>query len=227
MAQESPEALLMASDQSRGGVEEGLNWNSEIKTEDNGEITVRKFTVKAKGADALVDATEPLRTKGEVYVFNDKNMWFIKPGLRKPVSISPKAKLTGLASNGDIASTWYARDYSGVIEKTENLNGQPHYVMLLKAKSDGTTYDQIRYWIDQKTKLASKADFLSLQGQVLKTASFKYKNSIKVKGKTIPFISQMFIQDGNRKDYKSLITYSSLKLRKYQTGEFNVNNIRK
>lgn len=225
-AQISPEELLKESDKARGGVEDGLSWTSELKTRENGETTVRKFIVKTKGVDALVEATEPLRTKGEIYVFNDRNMWFVKPDLKKPVSISPKAKLTGLASNGDIASTWYARDYTATLEKKENIKGQPHYVLFLKAKNSATTYDQIRYWINEKTKLATQADFLSLQGEVLKTAKFRYENKIVVGGKQIPFVSEMYIQDKSREDYKSILKYTNLKISKYKTGEFNINNIR-
>jgi len=226
LAQVSPEVLLKESDKSRGGIEDGLSWVSELKTRENGQTTVRKFLVKSKGTDAIVEATEPLRTKGEIYVFNDRNMWLVKPDLKKPVSISPKAKLTGLASNGDIASTWYSRDYTAVLEKKENIKNESHYVLLLKAKTNTTTYDQIRYWINEKTQLATKADFLSLQGDVLKTAIFRYENKIKLGGKSIPFVSEMYIEDKSREDYKSILKYIDLKSSQYKTGEFNINNIR-
>lgn len=222
----SAEALLKASDRSRGGVTEGLNWLAEISTSEDGDVSVRKFEIKAKESDSIAEALFPLRTKGEIYVFNDRNMWFIKPGLKKPVSISPRAKLTGLASNGDIATTWYARDYDGTIEKSEKLNGRDHYVLMLKAKNSSTTYDKIRYWIDAETQLASQAHFLTLDGQPLKFATFKYKNNLKVKGNTFPFVSAMEISDAQRKDYTSTIRYGKIKLVRFKTGEFNISNIR-
>lgn len=226
-ADDSAIEILKATDKARGGVESGLAWKSQVTTFEDGEKNLREFTIKAKGVDALVTAEAPLRTKGEIYVFNDRNMWFFKPSLKKPVSISSRAKLSGLASNGDIASTWYARDYEPKIEKTEELSGEKHWVLFLKAKNSSTTYDQIRYWVSQKTRLASKADFLTLQGQILKSATFKYGNKLKVEGKVIPFISEMQIQDAKRKDFKSLIKYISLKTESFKTGEFNINNVRK
>jgi hypothetical protein len=220
-------SLLKSSDRSRGGVEEGLTWNSTLTTIEDSDQSLREFTVKAKDVDALVEATAPLRTKGEIYVFNDRNMWFVKSGLKKPVSISSRAKLNGLASNGDIASTWYARDYQPKIEKEEDLNGEKHYVLFLKAKTTNSTYDQIRYWVNAKTQLASKADYLTLQGQVLKTATFEYKNSLTIGGKSYPFVSKMEIVDGKRQSFKSVIQYANLKSAKFRTGEFNINNVRK
>ena len=35
------------------------------------------------------EVTSPARQKGEIIMFNDRILWFYKPGLRKPVSISP------------------------------------------------------------------------------------------------------------------------------------------
>ena len=59
-------------------------------------------------------------------LFNDRTIWFIKPGLRKPVSISARQRLVGDAANGDIATTNYARDYDGAtLATTRSAEGQP------------------------------------------------------------------------------------------------------
>src|SRR4051812_14512839 len=97
----NPKDLLQASDRARGGLDAGgVTWESEIETVEDGDTSSRKFTIKALGDDALVVATEPARNKGELFLFNDRTMWFYRPGLRKPVAISPRQKLTGQAANG-------------------------------------------------------------------------------------------------------------------------------
>ena len=58
-------------------------------------------------------------------LFNDRIIWFVKPGLRRPVSISARQRLSGDAANGDIASTNYARDYEGTLAGEEAVNGEP------------------------------------------------------------------------------------------------------
>ena len=114
-------ALLKASDQNRGGMAEGVSWNIKIESSEDGDTTVREFSVKAKDRDAHVEATSPARNKGEVFIFNDRNMWFFKPSLKKPVAISARQKLSGQAANGDIASTNYARDYTPTLGKDRSF----------------------------------------------------------------------------------------------------------
>ncbi len=217
--------LLKASDEGRGSVQDGIQWKIKIQTTEDEESTSREFFVKAKDHDAYVEATAPARNKGEIYIFNDRNMWFFKPSLKKPVSISARQKLTGQAANGDIASTHYARDYTPTIEKTDTINGEKVHVLLLKAKSNNLTYDQIRYYISDKTHLAVKADFLNLQGQAFKIGVMEYKNTLKTKGRTIPFISQLLITDAKFSKNKSSINYESPKLESVSDSLFNVNNL--
>ncbi len=219
--------LLKASDRARGSLESGLTWDSEVTTIEDGETSVRKFKVKAKGVNANVVALEPARNKGEIYLFNDRTMWFFKPDLKKPVAISSRQKLTGQAANGDIASTHYARDYTPTIEKTETINGEKVYVLMLKAKANNLTYDQIRYWISDKTKRAIKAEFLTLQGVPLKRATLEYNNKVTVNGQTIDFVSKMEIVNAKIENDKSILRYINPKMEEHKESIFNVNNLKR
>ena len=108
-----------------------------VDAKDEGTTTSRTFLVKARGLDALVEALAPARYKGEIMLFNDRSIWFVKPGLRKPVSISPRQRLTGDAANGDIATTNYARDYEGTITGESTVDGDPvSYTHLTLPTSD-------------------------------------------------------------------------------------------
>lgn len=219
--------LLKASDRARGSLEKGLTWESEVTTSEDGETSTRKFKVRAKGVNANVEALEPARNKGEVYLFNDRTMWFFKPSLKKPVAISARQKLTGQAANGDIASTHYARDYTPTLEKTEIIDGEKVHVLMLKAKANNLTYDQIRYWISEKTKRAIKAEFLTLQGKPFKRATLEYNNKVQVDGQTIDFVSKMEIVDATFEQNKSVLKYMNPRLEDHKESIFNVNNLKR
>lgn len=217
--------LLADSDTARGGLKDGLEWVGTIETTENGESHTREFKIRAQGHDAYVEALSPAKNKGEVFLFNDRQMWFYKPSLKKPVAISARQKLSGQAANGDIASTHYARDYTAVLEKTEDLKGVKHHVLLLKAKSKNMTYDQIRYWINDKTKLATQAEFLTLQGQPFKRGFLEYANTLQVGGKSIPFVSQLTIIDAKFENNRSVIRYAKPRITQHPASLFNYNSM--
>lgn len=218
-------SLLRASDRGRGGLQEGIEWIANIETTENGEVSNREYSIRAKGHDAFVEALKPAKNRGEVYLFNDRQMWFFKPSLKKPLSISSRQKLTGQAAYGDIASTHYARDYSATLEKTEDIKGVKHYVLFLKAKAKNLTYDQIRYWISEKSKLATKVEFLTLQGKPFKIGTLEYNNQLYVGGKNIAFVSQLTIVDAKFMHNKSVLKYSKPKIKEHSNAIFNKNNM--
>lgn len=218
-------SLLQASDRGRGGLQEGIEWVANIETIENGDTSNREYLIKAKGHDAFVEALKPAKNKGEVYLFNDRQMWFFKPSLKKPLAISSRQKLSGQAAYGDIASTHYGRDYTPTLEKTEDIGGVKHYVLLLKANAKNLTYDQIRYWISDKTKLATRAEFLTLQGKPFKIGLLEYNNVLNINGKTIAFVSQLTITDAKFPQNKSILKYSKPRVKDHNDAIFNKNNL--
>lgn len=219
------EKLLQLSDRARGSVQNGVTWDAKLISVEEGETSERKFTVKVKGDNALVEITEPARNMGEKFLFNDLVMWFHKPSLRKPVSVSARQRNSGQAANGDIANTKYARDYTGKVMGHEKIDGEEAWIVMLDAKSKDVTYDKIKYWISAKTGLGVKAEFMTLQGKPFKRAVFKYTNVITSGGKKLPFISEMVITDAEYPENKSTMIYYTPKETDLSEGIFNVNNL--
>ena len=217
--------LLKDSDRARGAVGEGISWEIDVQTFEDGTTNQVHYQVKVKGVDALAEALQPARNKGETMLFNDRNLWFFKPGLKKPVAISARQKLMGQAANGDIASTNYNRDYDGKISGEETVNGEACYKLDLKAKAKNVTYDGIRYWITKKDHLGWKAEFLTVSGEMFKSALFKYGNKLKIDGKELPFVSQMDINDALKPGSHTLIQYSQPHAEAHPESLFNINNL--
>ena len=219
-------ALLRDSDRARGGLENGITWSLAIESTEDGETTRRAMDVRARSPDALCETLAPARHKGEVYLFNDRAIWFMKPGLRRPIAISPRQRLQGEASNGDVTATNYVRDYQGTVVGEDTVDGQPTWVVELVAKAADVTYDRIRYWILKKEHLGVKAEFLTVAGEVFKTATLKYGNQVKLPGgKEIAFVSVMTIKDAMGAGGATVLTYTDPHADTHAPSMFNVNNL--
>lgn len=217
--------LLEDADRARGGLAAGITWNVTLTTTEDGRTSARTFLVKARGNDALAEALSPPRYKGEIMLFNDRTIWFHKPGLRKPVSISARQRLSGDAANGDIASTNYARDYEGTIVGEEDVDGEPTYRLELKARARNVTYDRIRYWISKARHLGVKAEFLTVGGDVFKTATFLYGNCLKADGREFDFVSRMTIRDATGAGTTTVLEFGAPKSETHAASLFNINNV--
>jgi hypothetical protein len=217
--------ILKDSDRARGGLAKGVQWEAELQSTEDGDTSSRSFIVRTRGDDALVEIQTPARNKGEKFLFLDRNMWFSKPSLKKPVSISARSRMSGQAANGDIASTRFSRDYTPKVLRKEIIDGQPTVVLDLKSKDEKTTYDRITYWITEKDHLGIKAEFLNLQGAVLKRAKIEYENKISVGGQSVPFVSKVTIEDAFNGNNKSILSYKQPRSVSLPENIFDVNTL--
>jgi Outer membrane lipoprotein-sorting protein len=220
--------ILEKTDAPRGATATGVTWKSFVQSEENGKRQEKKYLVRVKGVNALAECLEPARCLGESILFSDLSLWYFKQGLKKPIPISGKQKLSGQAANGDIAATNYARDYDGekVSEETistDFLKSQKCLLLKLTAKNKSVTYDKIKYWVceDNNFMFAAKAEFQTAEGVTLKFAEFEYKNTLANVGK---FVSVMRIRDALTTTHKTDINYSEPVLEKHSNSIFNSNN---
>lgn len=218
----TPKDILARADQARGNAE-GVQWRIDIEAIENGRGQSQTLHIKVRSFHALAETIEPPRARGRKLLMLDRNMWFVQPGLRKPVPISPRQRLVGGAANGDIAATDYAGLYEVVQMSDTVLDGEPCYRFELKAHDNKATYDRITYWISKARLVGIRAEFFTVSGTLLKTATFAYDNRIQGQGGPQPFISQMIITDAVLKDNVTTMTYSQAKLEKISDATFNLN----
>jgi len=215
--------ILQHADRARGNLE-GIIWNISITTNEEGKAETRGLLVKVKGDNTLARYTSPPAYNDRMVLMVDRNMWFIRSGLKKPVSISPRQKLMGDAANGDIASTNYAADYAGVLTGEEPVRGEACYVLDLKAAGKNVTYDRIRYWVAKERLVGVKAEFFTLSGKLFKTAEFRYDNRVRIRdNEEIPFVSELVIRDAIQQDKVTTLTYSHIKFQQIPDSTFNLN----
>ena len=216
------QAIIAKADRARGNID-GIIWTAKIRSTENGRHQERELRIKNRGENTLAVFVAPAKVRDEMLLMLDRNMWFIKPGLRKPVPISSRQKLMGGAANGDIASTNYARDYRAVLAGEEAVGGEMCFVLDLTAVNPKATYDRIHYWISQSRALGLKAEFYTVSGKLLKTATFKYKNQVETDGASHPFMSQMTITDALIKDNVTVMAYRDVLSQAIPDAAFNLN----
>lgn len=213
--------ILAASDRARGGGLPGIEWTIVMKTVETDFEEVRKMHLAALEDSSLATTMWPPRMSGSKLLQVGRNMWYAKPALRKPISISSRQKLSGPAANGDIASTNYALDYDPVLVGEETVDGEPAYVLDLTAKNKWVTYDKIRYWVSKSRLVALKAEFYTVSGKLFKTATFKNDNEIVYQGEHIPFVSKMVIEDSIRDGYYAVLEYSDVQAKRVSPAQFH------
>lgn len=216
------QSILKASDQARGGGLPGIEWEIRLQSRDGERLDEpQRLLIKAVDDSSVAETLEPARFKGSKLLQVGRSMWLTRPGLSKPIPISPRQRMSGQASNGDIAATNYAGDYDAQLEGSGSLDGEPCHLLELTARHKRTTYDRIRYWVSVKRGVGLKAEFYSVSGKLLKTARFEYGNSIEYAGKRIPFVSRMVIRDALI-DAETSMEYGTVQVKKIPAAEFDL-----
>lgn len=219
------QSILKNADQARGGGLPGIEWEITLASRDGDRVDEpQRLLVKAVEDSSVAETLTPPRFAGSKLLQVDRNMWLTRPGLSKPIPISPRQRMSGQASNGDIAATNYAGNYDATLAGSETVGDESCYRLDLAARHKRTTYDRIRYWVSEKRGVAVKAEFLSLSGKLLKTASFAYDNFIDFEGKHIPFVSSMTIRDALI-DAETTMTFGTVKVATIPAAAFDLGQL--
>jgi outer membrane lipoprotein-sorting protein len=198
--------LLKRSDSFRNG------WPSyvlrvKISNYENGKPDEESlYEVSQKGTEkTYVEFLSP-RDKGRHLLMLGDDMWVYLPDTSRPVRITPLERLSGDASNGDVARTNFAVDYTPVYLRTEKLGAESCYVLELTAKRKGSTYQRILYWLRTEDARPVRAEFYLTSGKHIKSASFD--EYITVDGK--PLLRRMTLYDEIRHNSHSVMVYSDI-----------------
>ena len=219
-----PYELLKTSDQARGN-RDGISWTVTITATERGKTNLRQLKVRSRGFDAVAETLKPARRRGQLLITLKGNMWFYRPGLSKPVPISKRQKLLGLATNGDIASTNYAENYEILNSNRALTDNEECIVFDLKAKVTNAAYRRVKYWVSLHRQVGIKTEFYSTNGKkLLKSATMEYDNKItdKAAGQHL-FISRIAIKDELMSKGKTVMEFSPPDLQPYSPDLFNIN----
>ncbi len=183
------DAALLEAEQARGILtgNTGVQWIVNVSGNKSA-----KFIATSQNGKIFAEVLEPADAGGRRYLAeSDGTMWFWKPGLSRPVSVSKRQRLSGDAAIGDIASTSFVDGYKVESQEPGEVNGEPATIYTMKANSLGDTYAMIKYWVTKNGNLGKKAEFFAKSGTLIRSSAMIYEN--KVNGR--PFLSQMRVSD--------------------------------
>ena len=127
---------------------------------------------------SLIQFVQPARDAGKLMLKHGNDLWFFDPGTKASVRLSPQQRLMGQASNGDVVTVNFAKDYQATLAAEEAITDgerKPRraYKLALVAASPDATYAGIELWIDVDNQRPLKAKFLAESGRLLKTAYYR------------------------------------------------------
>jgi len=96
-------------------------------------------------------------------------LWFLAPGAKKPVRLSPAYRLRGSATLDDVLGLQYARDYE--VASAQDLEGGL-VALELAARGPGALYPAIRYVVSPATLRPVRAEYRLPSGKVATIVEF-------------------------------------------------------
>lgn len=158
---------------------------------------------------SLIRYTAPARDANKLMLFNGKEMWFFDPSSKASIRLSPQQRLLGQASNGDVVTVNFAKDYRATAateEDTQDGDRQSRrcHKLALSASTPDASYHRIEMWVDAASARPVKTRFYAASGKLLKSAYYRrYKNVFGVERPT-----ETVIIDGLEPDWVTVMRYS-------------------
>lgn len=146
---------------------------------DTSTLTSYVRTINGSGQFAsLVRFSLPARDAGKLMLKTGNDLWFFDPSTKASVRISPQQRLVGQASNGDVITVNFARDYKATLVGEETiLDGERQsrvcHKLALAATTDDASYAAAEVWVDVQKGWPFKAKFFTDSGRLLKTAYYR------------------------------------------------------
>jgi outer membrane lipoprotein-sorting protein len=215
----SVDEIMAAADRGRNGWD-SFSVDVKITNYKNERLeSSSTYEVLIKGADrTLVRFNDP-RDKGKLLLMLEDAMWLYMPSTSRPIRVTPLQRLSGNASNGDVAQTSLSANYAATLGGREAVDGEPAYVLDLTARKKSATYQKVRYWVAEKTLLPLKAEFQLASGKPSKTC--RYERYETVGGR--PVLRRLVILDLLRADQKTVMEYEKYAPRELEDKLFNRN----
>ncbi|EMM2471064.1 outer membrane lipoprotein-sorting protein [Raoultella ornithinolytica] len=170
----------------------------------------------------IVHMNEPNNDRGKLLLRNDNILWFYDPKSKASVRMSPRQRLLGNASNGDVITSNFTLDYAAAMDGEEAItdgdrNQRPAWRLQLSSTNDFAPYKKVELWVDKENDRPLKGKFYGNSGKLLKVAW--YRNWQPVFGTVRP--TEVVIGDGFNPNKVTLMQMSEYRQKDLPLSWFN------
>lgn len=223
-AEATPEQILEQADRARFPADDFLVDVNVTNTVPGKQPELHQYQVMSKGnTRTLVVTVAPPAERGQVLLMKERDLWVYMPNVSQPVRLPLAQRLTGIVSYGDIARANFRGDYTPKLLRTEDVAGQPHWLLELDAVDKSVTYNRVLLWVNQSNYRPYKAEFYALSGRHMKTAF--YQNFQPMGGTPRP--SRLLMEDAVRKGEKSVMEYGNMVVKEIPEKTFTKDYLKK
>ena len=202
---EDATSILSRSDEFRNAMD-SFSIDVELVSFEGTRSESSRFRVYGKGSErSVVEFTAPAAEKGKFLLMLRDAMWIYMPSASRPIRISPLQRLMGQASNGDVARTSFAVDYTA---KSAVQDGD-NWLLELEARDPSISYKSIKLWIDRTSYEPRRADFYVASGKLLKRAHYRKFGTMA--GRRV--VTEVEIEDLLRVGNRTVMSYANLTAR--------------
>lgn len=188
---QAPEALLADADRHR---HPWPSFRVEVRLGEGPGAQVWRVHARENG-DARVEGLSEKEKGRSVLVLGD-DMWLLLPDAKRPVKVSPRQRLMGPASGGDLARTRFREDYAPAGEATRvDFEGVPALRLELRARRASVTHAKAVLWIAAEGHRPLRADFSLASGKLARTVIFE--PGTPVSGRAVIQAMRMTAPDGS------------------------------
>lgn len=149
-----------------------------VQTDSNTLLSYSRTLDGSGQFGSLIQFLKPERDAGKLMLKHGNDLWFYDPGTKASVRLSPQQRLLGQASNGDVVTINFAKDYQATVAAEETIQDGERkqrrtYRLALAATNAEATYASIDLWVDVDSHAPLKAKFMAESGRLLKTAYYR------------------------------------------------------
>ena len=214
--------ILSSVDRTRNG------WTSfvvdvKINNFKNGKPSDQNaYQVFIKGTDrTLVKFMSP-EDRGKSLLMLDQAMWLYLPTASRPVRVTPLQRLSGNASNGDIAQTNLAANYTARVTGEAKVGTRDAWTLELKARRKGATYQIVNLWVAKSDLTPIQAEFRLHSGKPMKRVEYLEYQTFGAQ----KMIRRQVMYDLLRNEEKTVVEYANYERRDLADKLFNQNSMR-